>query len=285
MSKTTQSLLSPITEEEKEKRKRPPKRAVEDYTPKYEVKTTRILSMGAGVNTVAMLLKYGKMGRWDYCVFADTGAEVQATYDYIEKYLKPFCKECNLPWITVRHLSGLNIWDYYMCKETLPMKVTRECTRAFKIEPINRFARSQGATEQNPMITELGITSDEEWRAKMNKADKKYILKRWPFCHEDPTSRRGCYEIIKDAGWPPPIKSGCDFCMFKPRSWFHKLAAERPERFAELIQLEKNDTRYPKFPLDGRALMQNILDNAVLDAATITDDDFAQGCKDGYCGV
>ena len=284
MSETTQSLLSPITEEEKENRKRVPKKH-RDYKPKYEVKTIRILSMGAGVNTTAMLLKYGKTGRWDYCVFADTGAEVQETYDYIEKYLKPFCKECNLPWVTVRHISGLNIWDYYMSKGTLPLKKTRECTRAFKIEPINRFARTQGGTPESPMVTELGICSDEEWRANMTQYDKPYIVKRWPFCHEDPTTRNQCYEIIKDAGWPPPIKSGCDFCMFKPRSWFHKMAVEKPERFAEFVQLEKNDRRYPKYPLDGRALLQNIIDNATLDAKKIPDDKMAVGCKDGSCGV
>ena len=84
---------------------------------------------------------------------------------------------------------------------------------------------------------------------------------------------------------PPPSSQGAISACSSPGVGSISWPQKRPERFAELIQLEKNDTRYPKFPLDGRALMQNILDNAVLDAATITDDDFAQGCKDGYCGV
>jgi len=42
-----------------------------------------ILSMGGGVQTTAMLIKYWETV--DKIIFADTGAEFKATYDYIEE--------------------------------------------------------------------------------------------------------------------------------------------------------------------------------------------------------
>ena len=61
----------------------------------------RILSMGAGVQTTACLLRFPE--RYDHIVFADTGDEEPETYEYIEKYLKPFCGEKQLDWVTVKN--------------------------------------------------------------------------------------------------------------------------------------------------------------------------------------
>ena len=60
--------------------------------------------MGAGVQTTACLLRFPE--RYDYIVFADTGDEIPETYDYIDKYLKPYCTQKQLRWVTVKNNCG-----------------------------------------------------------------------------------------------------------------------------------------------------------------------------------
>ena len=255
--------------------------------PMRPLKKIRLLSMGAGVQTTALMIRYAPTGRYQYVVFADTGAELPGTYEYVEKWLKPFAQKCGVPWITVRHETGLDIDDWMFRKRTVPIKRTRNCTRDFKIRPIQTFAKSLGATELNPVYEDLGISWDEYARANPTKYDVDYLIKQYPFVDEKIT-RNDCYQIIEQHGWPRPPKSGCDFCPFKPRKWFHELAAARPERFQELIKLEMNDKKYPRFPLDGRAPLNLILNADKIDeekAVLATDATLGGGCGEAYCGV
>ncbi|MGI0079676.1 MAG: phosphoadenosine phosphosulfate reductase family protein, partial [Nitrososphaerales archaeon] len=63
------------------------------------------LSFGAGVQTTALLLT----DEFDEIIFADTGAEMPETYDYIEKYVKPYCKEKDLKFTTVTKMRRF-VW-------------------------------------------------------------------------------------------------------------------------------------------------------------------------------
>ena len=282
MAETVQQTFAPVEKKPYQRHRKAKPGFVKTYTPK----PVHILSMGAGVQTTAMLIKYGPQKRYDYIVFADTRDEEPETYKYIEKYLKPFCKEIGLPWITVGNLNGEGIYDYYMRIEDLPNRTTRQCTRDFKIRPIHRFAKSIGCTENNPMLCDIGFTMDESHR--LNDSKKKehlevdYVKKVYPFLHEEKITRQECLTIIKEHGWPEPVKSGCDFCMYKSRSAFRRLAVERPERFAQIVALEKNDSKYPKFPLDGRVVLEDILKNATLDAEKVPDVD-NMDCDTGHC--
>lgn len=69
----------------------------------------RCLSMGAGVQTTAQLLRDPQRYKNGFIIFADTGDEKAETYWYVEKYLKPFCKENGLRWVTVKHGHGVFI--------------------------------------------------------------------------------------------------------------------------------------------------------------------------------
>ena len=285
MGEAIQQRFAPV--EKKQKKARRP--AKPGFKRTYKPKQIHILSMGAGVQTSAMLLKYGKTGRYDYIVFADTRDEEPETYKYISKYLKPYAIECGIPWVTVGNLNGEGIYDYYMRVGALPKAMKRDCTRDFKIRPIHRFARSLGCTRFNPMVEDIGFSIDESDRMNESKAkshlEVSYVVKSYPFI-DDRISRNDCEQIIRDHGWPVPIKSGCDFCIFKNRSQFRKLATERPERFAQIVALEKNDKKYPKFPLDGRAVLEDILKNATLDAQLVPDltgPGTGPGCKTGPC--
>ena len=99
----------------------------------------RVISMGAGVQTTALLIKYWE--RYDHVIFADTGDEMPETYAYISKYIKPFCKEKQIQFLTVRSKSGLTLWEDSMQKRSYPLRMTRQCTKDHKISPIRKKLR------------------------------------------------------------------------------------------------------------------------------------------------
>ncbi len=240
----------------------------------------RTMSMGAGVQTTALLLMDPE--RYDYIVFADTGDEKAETYWYIENYLKPFCKAWNLPWITVKHKHGYSLMDWCIKRKILPIRTRRWCTVDFKVKPINRFIRSLGATKKNPVYQDIGISLDESHRANFAKNGPKYVKIDYPLIDQKIT-RRQCYEIIEAHGFPIPAKSGCDFCMFQKRSEIRKLAGEKPERFKQIVEMEKNDRYYPRKPLIGTFPLEGLLHNGKMD--DYMDEDGFESCDSGHCFV
>jgi len=244
--------------------------------------STVCLSMGAGVQTTAILIKYWKRYVDGYIIFADTGDENAETYWYIEKYLKPFCKEKGLKWITVKHKHGFSLMQWCIKRKILPIRTRRWCTQDFKIKPINRFLRKIGATKKNPVIEDIGISLDESHRANFSKYDVQYVKKNYPLL-DDNLTRKDCHKIITDYGWPIPAKSGCDFCMFQKRSTLRKMlqTPEGRERLEKINEMEKNDRYYPRKPLIGKYVIDGLLHNQTLD--NFPDEDEDEGCDSGHC--
>jgi len=239
--------------------------------------------MGAGVQTTAMLIKYTERYKNGWLMFADTGDEKPETYWYLDKYIKPYCKENGLRFETLHNSYGMSLMEYSNSRKTLPQRHRRWCTGDFKIKPINRFLRSKGATKRNPYYTDIGFSIDEAHRVNTYIGDVQYIRKGYPLL-DDKVSRSDCYDIIRDHGWPVPTKSGCDFCMFASEKQFAELAISRPERFEEIIAMEKNEKFYPRFPLLGkhRHTMEQVKELATMG----TFDDVADEemlCESGHC--
>jgi 3'-phosphoadenosine 5'-phosphosulfate sulfotransferase (PAPS reductase)/FAD synthetase len=245
----------------------------------------RCLSMGAGVQTTAILLKFWERYKNGYIIFADTGDEKKETYWYIETYLKPFCKEKGLRWQTVYHKHGFSLMEWCLKRKIIPIRTRRWCTQDFKIKPINRFLRKIGATKRHPVHQDIGISLDESHRANFSKKDVKYVVKEYPLLDAKLT-RRDCYEIIAKHGWPLPPKSGCDFCPYVKRKDMRKLLAEDPDRFHKIVLMEQNDRYYPHKPLIGGSPLANLELNQSLDNFTDEDEDIElDTCDSGNCFV
>lgn len=243
------------------------------------------LSMGAGVQTTAQLLRDPDRYKNGFIVFADTKDEKAETYWYIENYLKPFCKENGLRWKTVYHKHGFSLMEWCIKRKIVPIRTMRWCTGDFKIKPINRFLRSIGAKKKHPVIEDIGISLDESHRANFSKKDVQYVKKEYPLIDAHIT-RRDCYDIITKHGFPIPPKSGCDFCMFQKRSEMRRLQAEHPERFLKIVAMEQNKRDYPKFPLVGKWLLETLLGNRSMDDFFDDDgDDELDSCDSGHCFV
>ena len=238
------------------------------------------MSMGAGVQTTAMLLKWPD--KFDHVIFADTGDEKQETYEYIEQYLKPFCKEHDIPWHTVREPKYESLMQHCTSKKIIPIAARRWCTHDHKIVPIRRQLRKLGACSKKQAFVAIGISIDESNRLNASSfVDKpRYEHKIYPLI-DNRISRQDCYQIIKDHGWPLPVKSGCDFCPFAGRKQLWELARTDPKRFAKIVEMERihlDSDLKTRNPLIGE---YPLTVNQSLDTFTDSED----SCDSGHCFV
>tara|TARA_R100001463_G_C3513790_1_gene220202 strand:+ start:64 stop:900 length:837 start_codon:yes stop_codon:yes gene_type:complete len=277
--------------------------------PRYK---STILSYGGGTNSTALLIEWINRGKdLDAVIFADTGSEQPYTYQFIESYIKPYCKEKKIPFETVTYKAGprvkavqkgdweegqvVTIYDWYAYSRSVPSVWKRSCTDNFKIIPITRLVK-----EKYPDSIELiGIDAGETHRAKQVEdpetgemiylyPDKKYPLIEWGI------DREGCRKIITDHGWPNPKKSGCYFCPFQSKKDWIKLYHDSPYLFNKSLELETNNKRFPEFPLFNKKpnrldwlkreieTQTNLLDYAEACEIPEENDPMPCDCYDGY---
>jgi len=211
----------------------------------------RFMSMGAGVQTTALLLAGWKRYLHGGVIFSDTGAEQPETYQYIEDYLYPFCLSKGLSWITGRMYRGGKTKRFYglpeFCRERriIPIIQRRWCTHEFKINPLHRVLKQCGATPSHVAISDVGISADEAHRLRNNEDNPKYVRSEYPLAWNGIT-REECKRIITEAGFPIPPKSGCTFCPFQKKTQLMRLMHDQPVKFQEAMELEKNNAHFPR---------------------------------------
>lgn len=204
------------------------------------------LSFGAGVQTTALLvlIANGEWPRPDAILFADTGNEKPATYDYLARQIAPFAayhgldiKVLGTEWRT-RHYAA-DLYDYCMAHRMLPGTWVRWCTDRYKVRPILSYLkREMGATKAAPVESWIGISTDEKHRA-IRASVGGIQVKRYPLI-ELGLSRSDCEVIIREAELPVPPKSGCWFCPFQKQSIWHRMKREEREHFDAALVMESN---------------------------------------------
>jgi len=202
----------------------------------------RVLSLGAGVNSTALLVlkAQGKVD-FDLAIFADTGGEQPETYQYIEETIKPFCKKHNIDLRIVYRENSPLLYQDNMQKKIIPTTVWRSCSDHFKKRVIRSYLIQNYGGED--IVTLIGFCKGEENRAKNNDCGSISPLINMGI------DREGCIKIIKEAGLPVPIKSGCFFCPYQPaKSWLN-LLKNHPDLYEKAEVLEKNGRRYPELIL------------------------------------
>ena len=239
----------------------------------------RIMSMGAGLHSTAMTIKYGPI--YDYVYFADTLNEQPETYWYIEHYLKPHFHHLGVPWITVQHNKKMSVLDGAIenGKPNLFFQ-QRQCTIRHKILPIQRHLRSlpNRPTHKNPVTVDIGFTANESLRiGKKNKSQPKYIKNNYPLMY-DGITHEDAIQIVKDHGWPLPVKSGCTFCPYAGWRNMRNLQSTDPATFNTLVKLEESDPQFPKRSIYQNKPLRSLIGNGSLDG-------FIQDarCDEGYC--
>jgi hypothetical protein len=205
-----------------------------------------ILSYGGGINSTALLVLLIKQGYpLDEVVFADTGGEVPETYQYV-KTISRYLRGKGVPFRIVRSVVG-KLYDTCERRKVVPSEIWRWCTRDYKITPIYGYYRSFNSN----IHQYLGIAYDETDRMKDSKAP--YILNVYPLIDEK-LGRRDCVDIIREAGLPLPVRSGCYFCPFNSLDRWEEIYRGHPDLFAKALKLEESNKHFPKQKLADATL-------------------------------
>lgn len=214
----------------------------------------RVISLGAGVQSTTLLLMglRGEFGEPPDCaVFADTGWEPAAVYrhlDWLEREVAPF---------PVYRVGKGNIREmYYVAQRSGKRYVTvpsfvknpdgsagmgrRQCTKEFKIEPIQKQVRAlmaeRGLTRRAGAVEQwIGISLDEVVRMKDSRV--RYIQHRWPLI-ELRMTRHDCLLWLERNGYPRAPKSSCVGCPYHTdRQW--REIRENPQEWQQAVEFDR----------------------------------------------
>ncbi len=216
----------------------------------------RILSLGAGVqsSTLALMIARGDLPMVDCAIFADTGAEPQGTYDYLDWL------ETQLPFPVHRVTAG-NLRDVLVGKAswvkgadgrppffTINDKgqagpLNRQCTRHFKIDIIRKKVReliglkARQRGPKTPVVEQLiGISLDEAIRMKPSR--DSYIVNRWPLI-ELGFHRYQCIKWLEERQYRVPPKSACTFCPYRDNAGWRDMRDNDPASWADAVEVDR----------------------------------------------
>lgn len=223
----------------------------------------RVLNLGAGVqsSTMALMATAGEITPMpDLAIFADTGWEPKAVYQWLD-WLEP---RLGFP---LRHVSAGNIKNAYTQNAMdgtfigLPMfterrgrrgSLRRQCTREFKIHPIERGIRdlfSSGRVPRSEWVEQwYGISIDEVHRMKQPRVS--WSRGRWPLVDLRMT-RRDCLNWMRSHGYPEPPRSACIGCPYHSDHEWRRMRDNDPEAWADAVQFDRlirNGVRGTKWP-------------------------------------
>jgi hypothetical protein len=211
-----------------------------------------ILSLGAGVqsSTMALLAARGKITPTpDAAIFADTGWEPRAVYDYLE-YLVGL-----LPFPVYRVTAG-NIRDDVSrginstggSFAAVPFHLQmpggakgfgrRQCTSEYKIRPIQKkiVELCHGKRSKGQVSLWMGISTDEASRMKPSRV--QYIVHRWPLIELE-MSRGACLRWLEEEGVQRPPKSSCLGCPFHSDRQWREIRDGNPAEWDDVVRFDR----------------------------------------------
>jgi len=278
-----------------------------------------VLSLGAGVqsSTMALMAAKGEITPMPDCaIFADTQAEPQSVYDYLdwlEKQL-PFpvyrvtkgdlTKDCLEPKVRQNDSKNGKKGSTYI-KSIIPKfgisengevsaAIGRACTQDYKIRPIHNkikelFGIKRG--EKEVKVTQwIGISYDEIQRMKDSR--DKWCDNRWPLI-EKQMHRHHCKQWMKKHGYPEPPRSACYYCPFHSDEEWRNLRNGDPGYFQKAVEFDKQlRSQHKKYAPELRMSVYLHRSCKPLDEIDFDSDedkgqltwDFMAECE-GMCGV
>jgi 3'-phosphoadenosine 5'-phosphosulfate sulfotransferase (PAPS reductase)/FAD synthetase len=210
----------------------------DDPARNFVLKPLQVLSLGAGVQSVAMLImvELGLLDKPDIIIHSNTGSEMPHTVELLETTLIPYITDVlKIPYIEASSFRGA-LHDDYHSKSAIPMIGMRSCTLNFKVMPVRREIRKIVGNQRGKVlaIAWLGITTDESKREL--KSEMKWIQNKFPLLEAD-MSRNDCLQLIAAKGWTVE-KSGCWLCPYMGVKGFLSLKKNHPDLFAKAVEME-----------------------------------------------
>lgn len=230
------------------------------------------MSLGGGVQsgTMAEMIVNGDLPQPDLVIFADTGDEPDYVYHYID-YLRGRLRAVNAPLAIV---TAGSLVDSLMSPNgrfaAIPAftvqngasgRLRRQCTREYKIAPIERKVRlsllsrdlagrtKNGSIRVNRGVTVeawLGISLDEV--ARMKPSRTKWITNRWPLIEKRMT-RNDCIQYLERHAFPIPQKSSCRICPYHDDNYWRNMRDQQPDDWSRVVDFDVSlrDARAGRF--------------------------------------
>lgn len=196
-----------------------------------------VVSYGGGINSTAMIVHLVKGGfPLDYVVFSDTGDEMPETYDYLQVMGK-YLERRNVPLEVVRVRNKTSLSDRCLKRRVIPSQIWRWCTRDMKVTPIHAFYRKLHAH----VYQYMGIDYGEVHRMKPAKVD--YVTNLYPLI-DHKMGRDECVDLIRKAGLPMPVKSGCYMCPFNNMARWAEIYEKHPDLYKRAMKIEENSKHF-----------------------------------------
>lgn len=252
----------------------------------------RILSLGAGVqsSTVLMMMKHGEIKSAEVAIFADTGWEPKAVYDWLDtlEKISPIpiirtshgnIREDALD--TTRRFASMPL--HILNKEGGHGMLKRQCTREYKITPIEQAIRAHVGVKHlrtRTIETVIGISYDEIHR--MKKPRMAWQRNVYPLVDMQIT-RQDCKTWMREHGYPEPPRSACIGCPFRRNVEWAKLTAEE---FSDAVEFDEQIRRSNRFETSAY-LHNQLIPLREVNLGVVGEDDgtmFDAECE-GMCGL
>lgn len=251
-----------------------------------------MISLGAGVQSSALLLMAAEgelqhLGEPRLAIFADTGWEPSATYEWLG-FLRlaawkagieiATASRGNLRDAAITASEGKGRWASMPVfiknsdgsKGRLPY---HQCSREYKIEPSRRELRHRGFSAVEMW---MGITVDEIGRVK--DSDVQWASNRYPLIEME-MSRFDCERWLADHGYPQPPKSACIGCPFTRNPRWFDMRENRLEEWADAVEADRALRHMPG--IKGECYLHSSL--VPLSEAIIDPSDYGQLELQGEC--
>ncbi len=247
---------------------------------------TIVMSYGGGKQTVAMvtLVLEGKLPKPDLIVFADTGREVQTTFEYLNQVVQPALKKIGLQveicgheysnWDLIKGENQAILLPAFTRQNGSIGKMPTFCSNEWKQRPIRRWLKERGI---NNVDVWLGISLDEAER--MKDSGLNWYRHVYPLIEITPMHRSQCVTQIQNFGWEAPHKSRCYMCPNQSALAWKDLKRRNDGDFEKAIALE-NEVRQKDQHVYFHPLAIP-LEQAVEQSELQTD--MFDGCDSGYC--
>jgi len=221
----------------------------------------RVLNLGAGVqsSTLALMIKHGEIENPPtHAIFADTGWEPPEVYHWLlwlervglpfpvhrVKAIPPRSIHSNLKLDALASIKGTRFASMPLFTESNGGcgQLKRQCTANYKIEPIEKFIRSQllrvMRVGKDVTVEQLfGISADEIYRVKESRVP--WVKRRWPLVFEKRMTRQDCLRWMEDYCYPRPPRSSCIGCPYHSDAEWKRMRDECPADWQEAIDFDR----------------------------------------------
>lgn len=221
-----------------------------------------LASFSGGKDSTAMVLRMIERGdKIDEVLYCDTTMEFPAMERHVEK-VKRIIEDAGIKFTTLR---AKHDFEYYLLHHRVERKSdkyeglhgyawpgpsSRWCTRALKVQIINRYVRS---LRQNCEVVQyIGLAADEDYRLERKTNQNRthrHPLREWgwteaealAYCYKKGYDWEGLYEIFD--------RVSCWCCPLQSLAELRELRAHFPELWEHLAHLDSQTWR--DFKPDG----------------------------------